>query len=148
MKNESSALYIAVTVSNLGGGIGLVAYDRSGELIDIQGMSLPDHAISAELELIALAESLQYACDGDIIYTRSEFCVRGFNEWLDNWKQKGWRKADKKPVAYRQLWQQIDSLRAGKFVEVKRGRAEDHAAFCQAQKKAMSEQTVVDRSYL
>ncbi|MFT5708678.1 MAG: ribonuclease HI, partial [Oceanospirillaceae bacterium] len=31
---------------------------------------------------------------------------------------KGWRKANKKPVAYRHLWQQVDILRAEKYVEV------------------------------
>ncbi len=48
---------------------------------------------------------------GGIIYSDSELCVKGYNEWLDGWKAKGWCKADKKPVAYRELWQQVDTLR-------------------------------------
>jgi len=50
---------------------------------------------NTELELIALVECMQYARDGDVIYTSSDFCVRGFNEWIDTWKQKGWRRAEK-----------------------------------------------------
>lgn len=78
---------------------------------------------STELELMALVEGLEYADDGDVIYSDSEFCVKGYNEWLNGWKAKGWRKANKKPVAYRHLWQQVDTLRAEKYVEVVKVRA-------------------------
>ena len=72
---------------------------------------------------MALVEGLEYAADGDIIYSDSEFCVKGYNEWLDGWKTKGWRKADKKSVAYPGLWQQVDALRKDKYVEVVKVRA-------------------------
>jgi ribonuclease HI len=49
--------------------------------------------------------------------------LRGYNEWLDNWKRKGWRRANKKPVANRNLWQQVDELRSEKYVEVVKVRA-------------------------
>ena len=132
MKNESSALYIAVTVSNLGGGIGLVAYDELGQLIDQQCLPMKGYTSNTDLELIALVECMQYARDGDVIYTSSDFCVRGFNEWIDTWKRKGWRKSDKKPVANRDLWQQVDALRAEKYVEVNRATSSCHPALMQA----------------
>lgn len=141
MKNESCALYIAVTASSLGSGIGLVVYDKADELMDQQCLPMQGYSSNTELELIALVECLQYARDGDIIYTSSDFCVRGFNEWIDTWKQKGWRKSDKKPVANRSLWQQVDVLRAEKYVEVIRATASTHPALAQAYdvaKQAMS----------
>ncbi len=67
---------------------------------------------------MALIEGLEYAQDGDAIYSDSDFCVKGYNDWLDNWKERGWRKSDKKPVKNRHLWQQIDELRSKKYVEV------------------------------
>ena len=132
MKNESSALYIAVTASNLGGGIGLVAYDELGQLIDQQCLPMQGYTSNTDLELIALVECMQYARDGDIIYTSSDFCVRGFNEWIDTWKKKGWRKSDKKPVANRDLWQQVDALRAEKYVEVNRATSSTPHALTEA----------------
>ncbi len=27
--------------------------------------------------------------------------------WIENWQKKGWRKADKKPVENRELWEQM-----------------------------------------
>lgn len=46
------------------------------------------------------------------------FSVKGFNIWMDDWKDRGWRRADKKPVKNRQLWQQVDELSSRKYVEV------------------------------
>ncbi|MFO0827260.1 MAG: ribonuclease HI [Phycisphaerales bacterium] len=47
----------------------------------------------------------------------SEYVVRGLNEWLDGWKKRGWRKADKSPVLNRELWEALDELRLKHRVE-------------------------------
>lgn len=41
----------------------------------------------------------------------------------DGWKKKGWRRADKKQIKNRRLWQTVDDLRSGKYVEVEKVRA-------------------------
>ena len=38
----------------------------------------------------------------------------GYNQWLDGWKAKGWRTANKKPVANQDLWKCIDNLKQEK----------------------------------
>lgn len=105
------------------GGIGLAVYDDNNELIYENGITVDRPTDNAELELMALVEALEYAEDGDVIYSDSEYCVKGFNEWLDSWKRRGWRKSDKKPVANRILWKQVDELRSDKYVEVVKVRA-------------------------
>jgi ribonuclease HI len=105
------------------GGIGLVAYDENNDLVREQGITISRLTDNAELELLALIEGLEYAEDGDVIYSDSDYCVKGYNEWLNNWKRKGWRKANKKPVANRNLWQEVDELRSEKYVEVVKVRA-------------------------
>ncbi|MDN3701624.1 RNase H family protein [Vibrio artabrorum] len=125
MNEENCAIYIGIAtskgnVSNLQGGIGISVYNYDGQLVDENNLLVGEIADSAELELIALIEAIAYARDGDCLYSSSEYCVKGFNEWLDNWKAKGWRKSDKKPVANSHLWKRIDKLRASKFVEVRR----------------------------
>ena len=42
------------------------------------------------------------------LYTDSEYVRRGITEWLANWKRRGWRTADKKPVKNADLWEVLD----------------------------------------
>lgn len=51
------------------------------------------------------------------IYTDSEYVRRGITEWVHNWKRRGWRTADKKPVKNQDLWQRLDELAAGHQLE-------------------------------
>jgi len=44
------------------------------------------------------------------IYTDSEYVRNGITTWIHNWKQRGWRTADKKPVKNVELWQRLDAL--------------------------------------
>ncbi|MFT5706030.1 RNase H family protein [Moritella viscosa] len=124
----SYSIYVDGAVSNnqngyTQGGIGMAVYDEKNKNVNEIMVTIEREIDSTELELMALVEGLEYAEDGDVIYSDSEFCVKGYNEWLNGWKAKGWRKANKKPVAYRHLWQQVDILRAEKYVEVVKVRA-------------------------
>ena len=40
----------------------------------------------------------------------SQYVVKGINEWLPAWKNRGWRRADKGPVLNLELWQELDGL--------------------------------------
>lgn len=97
--------------------------DEDNDLVREQGITISRFTDNAELELLALFEGLEHAEDGDVIYSDGDYCVKGYNEWLDNWKRKGWRRANKKPVANRNFWQQVDELRSEKYVEVVKVRA-------------------------
>lgn len=100
------------------GGIGLVVMDEDNEIVHEESITIDRKTNSAELELLALVEALEYAEDGDVIYSDSDYCVKGFNIWMDDWKDRGWRRADKKPVKNRHLWQQVDELSSRKYLEV------------------------------
>lgn len=43
------------------------------------------------------------------VYTDSEYVRRGITEWLANWKARGWKTSDRKPVKNQDLWQQLDA---------------------------------------
>ena len=45
-----------------------------------------------------------------VIHTDSQYVQKGMSEWLANWKRRGWRTADKKPVKNADLWQALDAL--------------------------------------
>ena len=34
----------------------------------------------------------------------------GITKWIHNWKAKGWKTANKKPVKNKDLWVQLDTL--------------------------------------
>ena len=43
------------------------------------------------------------------LYTDSQYIASAINQhWLENWKKRGWRRADKAPVLNQELWQQLD----------------------------------------
>jgi ribonuclease HI len=45
------------------------------------------------------------------LYSDSQYLVNAINKgWLDSWKAKGWRKADKSPVLNDDLWKIISDL--------------------------------------
>ncbi|HCD62887.1 MAG TPA: ribonuclease HI, partial [Alphaproteobacteria bacterium] len=44
------------------------------------------------------------------IVTDSKYVMQGVTQWMKGWKRNGWRTANKKPVANRALWEQLDSL--------------------------------------
>ena len=50
------------------------------------------------------------------IRSDSEILIKGVNEWIRGWIAKGWKKAGGKPVANRDLWEQILELSQGKTI--------------------------------
>lgn len=40
--------------------------------------------------------------------TDSSYVKDGITKWIHNWKKRGWKKSDKKPVENRDLWERLD----------------------------------------
>ncbi|HEY4644784.1 MAG TPA: ribonuclease HI [Steroidobacteraceae bacterium] len=51
------------------------------------------------------------------LFTDSEYLKRGITEWLENWKRRGWKTSDRKPVKNLDLWQEIEALTAKHDIE-------------------------------
>ncbi len=62
------------------------------------------------MELTAAIEALNALKDrrSVILYTDSKYVMDGINEWMPNWKKRGWKTAAKKPVKNKDLWQALD----------------------------------------
>ena len=43
-----------------------------------------------------------------ILHTDSRYVMDGINDWLPNWKKRGWKTAARKPVKNQDLWQALD----------------------------------------
>lgn len=67
------------------------------------------------MELTAVIEALKAVKESCMISltTDSEYVRKGITEWLPGWKRNGWKTAAKKPVANRDLWEQLETLAAG-----------------------------------
>ncbi len=59
--------------------------------------------------VIRALEALTRRCRVEV-YTDSQYVQKGISEWLSNWKRRGWRAADRKPVKNQDLWQRLDEL--------------------------------------
>ncbi|HLE67301.1 MAG TPA: ribonuclease HI [Burkholderiales bacterium] len=51
------------------------------------------------------------------VYTDSQYVQKGISEWIHDWKRRGWRTADRKPVKNADLWQRLDDLARGHKIE-------------------------------
>ena len=51
------------------------------------------------------------------LYTDSKYVQQGMTEWLANWKKKGWKNAQNKPVKNQDLWQKMDELCSSRQVD-------------------------------
>lgn len=62
------------------------------------------------MELTAAVEALNALKKPSkvILHTDSKYVMDGINEWLANWKQRGWKTAAKKPVKNQDLWMALD----------------------------------------
>ena len=66
-------------------------------------------AVISALEALANTDT----SSGVTIYTDSQYVQKGISVWIKDWKRKGWKTSDKKPVKNQDLWQRLDALSGG-----------------------------------
>jgi ribonuclease HI len=62
------------------------------------------------MEMTAALEGLKALtrpCRVDV-FTDSQYVMQGITSWMHNWKRRGWRTADNKPVKNEDLWRLLD----------------------------------------
>ena len=98
------------------GGWGVVLRYRQHEKT-LQG-SVPE-TTNNRMELMAAIaglESLKRRCRVRLT-TDSQYVMNGMRQWLTDWKRRGWKTADKKPVKNVDLWQRLDAAASKHEVE-------------------------------
>ncbi len=92
----------------IGGWGAILSY--SGVTKELKGNA--DHTTNNQMELTAAIEALETlkrACHVDL-YTDSVYVRNGITKWINGWRAKGWRTANRKPVKNKELWQELDAL--------------------------------------
>jgi ribonuclease HI len=70
------------------------------------------HTTNNRMELTAVIralEALKRRCKVRL-HTDSQYVQLGISVWIHNWKKRGWRTADNKPVKNDDLWRRLDVL--------------------------------------
>ncbi len=64
-----------------------------------------------QMELTATIEALKAISKPSNIalYTDSQYVKNGITSWIFNWKKNGWKTANKKPVANKDLWIELEN---------------------------------------
>lgn len=65
------------------------------------------------MELMAAIEALEVLkkpCLVDL-HTDSQYLRDGITKWINSWKARGWRTADRSPVKNEDLWRRLDAAR-------------------------------------
>ncbi|MBQ7567841.1 ribonuclease HI [bacterium] len=91
-----------------GGWAAILVHDRTGATKEISGGEA--HTTNNRMELTAAIKAFQALnrpTQTDM-YTDSTYLQNAFVKgWLKSWQERGWRKADKKPVENADLWQEL-----------------------------------------
>lgn len=66
--------------------------------------------------VIRALEALKRRCKVRL-HTDSQYVQQGIGIWIHDWKKRGWRTANKKPVKNEDLWRRLDEVAAGHDVE-------------------------------
>lgn len=72
------------------------------------------HTTNNRMELTAVIEALASLKRRSrvTLHTDSQYVRNGITSWIHNWKARGWRTADGKPVKNAELWHDLDRLNA------------------------------------
>ena len=97
-----------------GWGVLLIEGDRERELHGGEPATTNNR-----MELTAVIRALEALPHGSCVrlYTDSQYVQKGMKEWIHDWKRRGWRTADKKPVKNDDLWKHLDELARNHQVE-------------------------------
>ncbi|MBM4326304.1 MAG: ribonuclease HI [Deltaproteobacteria bacterium] len=64
------------------------------------------------MEMLAVIKALEALKKPSIVVvtTDSQYLMRGITQWIKNWKKRGWKTAENKPVKNKELWTRLDEL--------------------------------------
>ena len=62
------------------------------------------------MEMTAAIEALKALRQPSVVvlHTDSRYLMDGATKWLESWKRRGWKTADKKPVKNEDLWRALE----------------------------------------
>ena len=98
------------------GGWGAIIIDEKKNQINLSGKK--KLTTNNRMELTAPIMALKKIKKNSevIIYTDSIYLKNGITIWIKNWKNNGWKSANKKPVKNKDLWVALNNLTENKLI--------------------------------
>jgi ribonuclease HI len=97
------------------GGWGVLVQFTNGQQQELGGSAAQTTnnrmELQAAIEAVKFLENSSVPSSGACIYTDSEYVKNGITKWLLNWKKRGWKTAQGKPVLNQDLWETLDALK-------------------------------------
>ncbi len=133
------------------GGYGAILRYGQHEKELSEGFQLTTNNRMELLAAIVGLETLTSPCKVDLS-TDSQYVKNGITQWIFNWKKKGWKTADKKPVKNVDLWKRLDEQCQRHqvqwhWVKGHSGHAENERCDDLARNAASGSQLKVDQGY-
>ncbi|MGC6389756.1 ribonuclease HI [Ewingella sp. S1.OA.A_B6] len=94
------------------GGFGAILRYKQHEKEFSAGFRLTTNNRMEMMAAIVALEALSSPCEVTLS-TDSQYVRQGITSWIHNWKKRGWKTADKKPVKNVDLWQRLDAAIQG-----------------------------------
>jgi ribonuclease HI len=98
------------------GAWGIVVQEYDGRVVH-EASDFKDYTTNNQMELTGALKCMEYVkanmpLKSDIyVYTDSKYVVDGMKTWVEGWKKRGWKKADRKAPENLELWQSLDAIR-------------------------------------
>lgn len=132
------------------GGIGIVLRYGKNEICVSEGYFRTTNNRMEMLAAIRGLQCLNRPCDV-VLYSDSQYLIKGVTQWMKAWKRKGWKTVDKKPVKNQDLWIELDKLierHSVRWIWVKGHAGHSENEVCDVlAKKASSKPTLVDSGF-
>jgi len=97
------------------GGWGVVIVTPDGHVTELGGGAAL--TTNNKMELTGAIQALTRLGDVDgalAVYTDSTYVIQGIEQWVHNWRRRGWRTATGGEVLNRELWEELWSLVAAR----------------------------------
>ena len=99
-----------------GGWCAILEYQGREKMISGGEESTTNNRMELMAVIVAL-EALNRPCDVEV-HSDSQYVVNAFNKhWIDGWKKRGWKTANKQPVKNRDLWERLLTAKSKHKVE-------------------------------
>lgn len=96
------------------GGYAVIIVGGNGnKVLEIKQGYVP-YATNNQMELMAIRDAIIYCIEKDIsecrIYSDSQYCINGINEWMKKWSKKGWIGSNHSTIKNVELWVEVFAL--------------------------------------
>ncbi len=104
------------------GSYACIGQNQNSEILFTEA-DVDSHTTNNKMEMKGAIRALEIVEESGLTYERialftdSKYVVDGIQKWVPSWKQRGWKKADKKEPENLELWKRLDELNQNTKVE-------------------------------